>query len=228
MSTRERILLTAERLFALHGVENVTIRQINEAAGQRNTSAIYYHFGSVQKLVNDVFSHRLGNFNRNAHARLDGLLREIPEPTAEQIFRTIWQATTELVSDDQRWHYLRLSAQMEYLHTLTGDPLSVGMSLDIHGRVLSLLERALPYLPPRMIAHRWRNAFLIVPKILADWAGQVHENPPTLSGSDLVWKVDDLMTCQSAMLAAPAQSQTARRPGERSRSAVDFWPNAGS
>ncbi|MDC0675689.1 TetR/AcrR family transcriptional regulator [Nannocystis radixulma] len=49
--TRELLLLTAERLFAEHGVEAVSNRQVSEAAGQLNNSAVGYHFGSKEDLV---------------------------------------------------------------------------------------------------------------------------------------------------------------------------------
>lgn len=49
--TRELIIVTAERLFAEHGVEAVSNRQVSEAAGQSNNFAVGYHFGSKDELV---------------------------------------------------------------------------------------------------------------------------------------------------------------------------------
>ncbi|WP_257458789.1 TetR family transcriptional regulator [Archangium lipolyticum] len=49
--TRELLLVTAERLFAEHGVEAVSNRQISEAAGQSNNFAVGYHFGSREELI---------------------------------------------------------------------------------------------------------------------------------------------------------------------------------
>lgn len=53
-ATREAILTTAERLFAEHGVVAVSHRQISEAAGQGNISAVGYHFGSKAELVRAI------------------------------------------------------------------------------------------------------------------------------------------------------------------------------
>ena len=47
--TRERIIATAERLFAEHGM-SVSNRQIGEAAGQANNSVVGYHFGTKADL----------------------------------------------------------------------------------------------------------------------------------------------------------------------------------
>ncbi|MET7278893.1 TetR family transcriptional regulator [Kribbella sp. NPDC005582] len=52
--TRELILTAAERLFAEHGVIAVSNRQISEAAGQGNNTAVGYHFGTKLDLVRAV------------------------------------------------------------------------------------------------------------------------------------------------------------------------------
>ncbi|KPI18969.1 regulatory protein TetR [Actinobacteria bacterium OK074] len=50
-ATREALLTAAERLFAEHGVYAVGNRQISEAAGQGNNTAVNYHFGTKTDLV---------------------------------------------------------------------------------------------------------------------------------------------------------------------------------
>lgn len=59
-STRTAILDAAERLFSEHGVHAVATRQIVDAAGQRNTSAVSYHFGSRPGLVRELLARRGG------------------------------------------------------------------------------------------------------------------------------------------------------------------------
>jgi AcrR family transcriptional regulator len=48
--TREKLRRAAEHLFARHGLD-VPIREIHALAGQKNASAIQYHFGSKEELV---------------------------------------------------------------------------------------------------------------------------------------------------------------------------------
>ena len=44
--TPDELLAVAERLFAERGVENVALTQIVAESGQKNRSALHYHFGS--------------------------------------------------------------------------------------------------------------------------------------------------------------------------------------
>ena len=58
-STKEQIVLAAERLFAERGIDGVSLRQIGTAAGNGNNSAVQYHFGSKERLLLAVFEYRL-------------------------------------------------------------------------------------------------------------------------------------------------------------------------
>jgi AcrR family transcriptional regulator len=71
-STKEQIVLAAERLFAEHGIDGVSLRQIGAALGKGNGSAVQYHFGSKEALVQAIFEYRLPTL----HERLDFLIAE--------------------------------------------------------------------------------------------------------------------------------------------------------
>jgi AcrR family transcriptional regulator len=63
-ATRELILTAAERLFAEHGVVAVSNRQVGEAAGQGNTAAVGYHFGTKADLVRAIVRRRTEQIER--------------------------------------------------------------------------------------------------------------------------------------------------------------------
>ncbi len=65
-------MLTAERLFAEHGVDGVSLRQIAAAAGSANSSVVHYHFGSKEHLIRAVLEYRLPRL----HARRSLLIAE--------------------------------------------------------------------------------------------------------------------------------------------------------
>lgn len=53
-ATREAIMAAAERLYAEQGLSAISNRQISEAAGQGNVTAVSYHFGSRLDLVRAI------------------------------------------------------------------------------------------------------------------------------------------------------------------------------
>ncbi len=69
MTTRERILLAAERLFAEKGVENATLKMVTQEAGV-NLAAVNYHFGSKEELVFAVFDDLADRISRRRLALL--------------------------------------------------------------------------------------------------------------------------------------------------------------
>ncbi|MEQ8801460.1 TetR/AcrR family transcriptional regulator [Haliea sp.] len=110
---RERILDIAEELFALHGYDGVTLRQIAKGAGV-DVALASYHFGKKLDLFNAVFERRAELLNS---ARLDAL-RACQQsaasrgPSVEQIIEAFLRPL-ELAQEtgDPGWqHYLALIA----------------------------------------------------------------------------------------------------------------------
>lgn len=71
-ATRERLLEVAERLFARHGLDAVSVRDITRAANA-NLGAITYHFGTMQKLIVAVFDRRMAPLTRQRLEALDAV-----------------------------------------------------------------------------------------------------------------------------------------------------------
>jgi AcrR family transcriptional regulator len=57
--SKQRLILAAELLFAKSGIDGASLREIAARAGQANNSAVQYHFGSREGLVQAVFDHRM-------------------------------------------------------------------------------------------------------------------------------------------------------------------------
>jgi AcrR family transcriptional regulator len=68
--TKDRILDTAERLFADHGFAATSLRQIT-AEAQVNLAAVNYHFKSKEALLSAVIERRLGPINKRRMELLD-------------------------------------------------------------------------------------------------------------------------------------------------------------
>lgn len=58
LATQKALMDAAEKLVAKKGLKNVSIKEIVKAAGQKNESALQYHFKSLQGLVNAIVDQR--------------------------------------------------------------------------------------------------------------------------------------------------------------------------
>ncbi len=65
-----RMIDEAERLAAERGLAALTVQAVQEAAGQRNKSAVQYHFGGRQGLVNALVAARMAPANERRTAML--------------------------------------------------------------------------------------------------------------------------------------------------------------
>lgn len=79
-ATASRLLDVAERLFAEHGIEAVSIRRIVRESGQGNLSAAHYHFGSREVLTRKLLERRMQVVDKMRHERLDRLLAQTAHP----------------------------------------------------------------------------------------------------------------------------------------------------
>ena len=62
-----QILETSEQLFAVHGCEGTTVREIAKAA-KINLAMVSYYFGSKEKLIESLFKYRTENTESNVEA----------------------------------------------------------------------------------------------------------------------------------------------------------------
>ena len=72
--TKNKILDTAEYLFAENGIKNTSLRMITQEA-EVNLASVNYHFGSKDELVAQIFVRRLKPMNEERLARLQEILQ---------------------------------------------------------------------------------------------------------------------------------------------------------
>src|SRR5271156_1030141 len=70
IDTRQKLLDTAERMFAEQGYGAVSLRQII-AEAEVNLAAIHYHFGSKEELLDAVILRKAGPVNERRMAELE-------------------------------------------------------------------------------------------------------------------------------------------------------------
>lgn len=160
-STRERILATAEKLFAEAGIGATSLRTITTAAGV-NLAAVNYHFGSKDALVEAVYRRHLEPLN---HARLRRL--ETTEQAAggkplgvETIVRAFVEPLVEQARTGASGAVLtRLLAQS--LHEAAGyvERFYARENDAVLQRYRDAMQRAIPSLSPDEIC--WRLNFML-------------------------------------------------------------------
>jgi AcrR family transcriptional regulator len=73
-STREQLLDAAEKLFLEHGLDEVSLRAIVREAGQRNQSALQYHFGGREELIIAILNRRMQQVEARRRSLMDAAL----------------------------------------------------------------------------------------------------------------------------------------------------------
>jgi AcrR family transcriptional regulator len=99
LRTRQRLLDAAEQLWGERGIEGVSMREIRLAAGQRNTSALQFHFGDRDGLLLALAQRHLPEvtaIQEQLYAKLvaeqrshelEGLLEVLVRPNADYLHR---------------------------------------------------------------------------------------------------------------------------------------------
>jgi AcrR family transcriptional regulator len=159
MSTKDRILDAAERLFARDGFEATSLRAITTEAGV-NLAAVNYHFQSKEALVQAVIGRRMGPINQRRLALLDAAESEAENRAVplDQILDAFLRPVLEIVGS----HAREFAPLIGRLYTEPGD-FSERVFKDqfqpLAQRFIPAFQRALPDLPPTDLY--WRLHFSI-------------------------------------------------------------------
>jgi len=165
--TAERLIVAAERLFATRGIDGVSLRQVNAAAGQRNLSAAHYHFGSKAALIAAIYDYRMESVNQRRAALLDAIGSTGREHDLAALTEAI---ITPILDEDTAGggHYVRFMAQV------MGHPQLnlAGLWQSRHGqslaRIMADLREALPGIPAAVLGQRFGLMWEQVVHALAD------------------------------------------------------------
>lgn len=109
--TKQKILEAAERLFAMRGIDETSVRQILLEAGQRNASAAAYHFGTRDALLRAVLDMRREAINRRRLELMSAISRERRQGDARALAGALVHPLAELIGRRGAEHYIRVTAQ---------------------------------------------------------------------------------------------------------------------
>ncbi len=198
-ATKERLLREAERLFARRGLYQVTVREITEAAEQRNVSALNYHFGSREGLLDAILS-RHGDPLDIARGELLGRVgREAS--TRELVEALVVPYAANLAQAEDR-DYLRIVAQLSsQFSTWRVQAPGTGPYLI---EILGLLEARPPELAAAVRRERVVEMIMLMTVAMAERARVIesHTREPELDEPTFVENLTDVLV---GVLEAPVR-----------------------
>jgi AcrR family transcriptional regulator len=153
--TKERILDTAERLFAERGYGATSLRSII-AAAEVNLAAVHYHFHSKEALLDAVLKRRLEPLNRERMELLEECERAAGDapPPLEGILTALIEPPLRLARDPSFAMFVKLMGRIY----ADGDAALIRRHFgSVVERFLGAMHRAMPQLPPEEL--RWRAYF---------------------------------------------------------------------
>jgi AcrR family transcriptional regulator len=158
-ATKAVVLAAAERLFALHGFQTVSVRDITAAAAV-NLASVNYHFGGKDALLYEIFRRRTTELNRERarmlHVAND---RHAGRPPVREILEALF-------APPLRWaapgHERRIALQFIFRARTEGTArMREALQRDVSHleRFAEALLRARPDLPPQDVY--WRLHFCL-------------------------------------------------------------------
>lgn len=146
--TRERLLRAGEHLFARRGIDGVRVREINQLARQRNSSALHYHFGSRDGLLDAILDLHRGPIEAHRAAMLDVLDREGRAGELRAVVETIIVPFAGELATESGRDYVRILPQVTPRRSLPAGKLPDTFGPDGIRRSLRYAHRCLPDLEP--------------------------------------------------------------------------------
>lgn len=183
-----------ERLFARKGVDRVRLREINELAGQRNSSALHYHFGSRDGLVLAILRRHQDDVDAEVARQLDQWEREGHQPDVREIAAAVVRPEAEKLGSPSGRDFLRI---VPYVVPGLSATLRKGRAEPLTPqtrRVLDLFEARVGELPSELRRERLVVYMLMLTAVLADRAQQLESRSrPPLEHEQFVEHVLDMV-----------------------------------
>lgn len=164
-ATKAVVFCAAERLFALHGFQNVSVRDITAEAGV-NLASVNYHFGSKDALLFEIFRRRTAELNRERARMLhEANDRHAGQPPVREILEALFAPPLKWAAPDND---RRISVQFIIRARSEGTAeMREALKSDVShlARFSEALKAACPHLPPETVY--WRLHFCL---------GMIHNN----------------------------------------------------
>lgn len=164
--TKQNLILSALDLFAEQGVDAVSMRTINSAAGARNASAVHYHFGSklgIIEAIIDFIKEELDTHRLPALLALEERAAAGDTPSTREV---MWAVLKPYDALNRTPGYGRSAIRfLARLQTDMNAETQAALNRDPHGiaqRFDTLLAQALPQLPADLRRIRYLYCWTLI------------------------------------------------------------------
>lgn len=203
--TQERLVAAAEGLFAQHGISGTSTRAILRAADQRNESALQYHFGSREGLIEALYRRR----GRQIDAERERMLGEIESEHGLDLRRVCEIALlppVRLARRDRSFvAFLKIVGQIAFVPSEQLQQIQSRYEIATLGRVRELLLERLD-LPSEVLAARLE----LIHRIAALSLAQRARTGGSFSGRRADLYFDTVLDAMAAVLSGPVSESTSR------------------
>ncbi|MCC3312567.1 TetR/AcrR family transcriptional regulator [Nocardia africana] len=186
-ATRSRLVKTAERLFAAHGVDAVSVRAVNAAAGL-GPASVNYHFGTKDDLIAAVLLDLGAAVRDSIRAHAGRLAARAEAPTTEELVRAVTEPYRDLLlrhrTRGMRW--VKIVTQVSARDHPALRVVEENLREQLHVQV----RRTFPDADPARLESRWAIALMGFLQALArasDW----HAHPDPLPTDVLIAFYED-------------------------------------
>lgn len=203
--TRARLMTAAEQLFGERGLHSVTLKEINAAAGQRNESALHYHFGSKARLIDAILGQRVAAIDKHRAERIGDLLKSGKDGDLHAILRATFEPLTQLLDTAEGVRFVRFVAQV--LNDPDFDLPAIALKSGYEGisRANALVAAALGDLPPEVAIQRQRMMVEMALTSLAIWT---RRGDAMTNDTARAFFVSSLFDAMAGALTAPVSDET--------------------
>lgn len=149
--TKFNLILSALELFAQNGIDAVSMRTINNAAGTKNASAVHYHFGNKIGIIEAIIGFIRQELDTSRIDALTALERRVKNGESPCCREILWAAFTPYyrlyTTPEYGPHALRFLARLQIDMSAEIQEILNRDTQQIAHRFDALLARALPDLP---------------------------------------------------------------------------------
>lgn len=192
---RTAMIAAAERLIADTGLSAVTAKAVQQAAEQANRSAVAYHFGSLDGLIEELIALRMGPVDARRAEMLDLLAAADGPVTAaaavDALIRPLAEQTVYRAGSRYAGFLVQTLFDPKLAHMV-----ATHLSAGSYRRVHRLLEDLCPVEAP---LDRWRVDAVVKFNMTALAAHEARELPRAETDRALA----DLIAVGAAMITAP-------------------------